>query len=145
MALFSLAPAHSPALTLDETEFSYTASRASGPGGQHVNTTSSRVTLRFDVAHSPSLTETQRERIREKLAGYMDSEGVFSVSCDTHRSQHANRREALERALALLEKALSRHAPRRSTRPTLASKTRRLSTKKQRSQTKRLRGKVQDE
>lgn len=134
-----------PDLVIPEEEFSYTASRSSGPGGQHVNTTSSRITLRFDVQNSPSLNEWQRAKILEKLAGYTDKEGVLAVSCESHRSQHANRKEALDRFVVLLQRALKRRAVRKPTRPTLGSKIRRVEAKKQRSSTKRMRGKVQDE
>jgi len=133
-----------PDLTIPEEEFTYTASRASGPGGQHVNTTSSRITVRFNAAASPSLNEWQRAKILEKLAGYADKEGVVAVSCETQRSQHANRREALARLISLLQRALKPRIPRKPTRPTLASKVRRVDSKKRRSGIKRTRGKVGD-
>lgn len=134
-----------PGLSIPEEELAFSASRSSGPGGQHVNTTSSRITLRFDVAASPSLDEWQRARITEKLAGYMDKEGVLAISCETQRSQHANRKEAVDRFVAMLQKALKKRAVRKPTKPTKASRTRRLTAKKQRGDTKRMRGRVRDE
>ncbi len=134
-----------PDLSIPEEELSFTASRASGPGGQHVNTTSSRITLRFNVQESPSLSEWQRARILEKLAGYIDREGVLAISCESQRSQHANRREAQERFVAMLQRALKRRAPRKPTRPTLGSKNRRIGAKKQRGTIKQLRGRVQED
>ncbi|UZP66585.1 alternative ribosome rescue aminoacyl-tRNA hydrolase ArfB [Desulfovibrio mangrovi] len=134
-----------PDLTIPEEEFSYTASRSSGPGGQHVNTTSSRITLRFDVQNSPSLSDWQRAKILEKLAGYIDKEGVLAISCESQRSQHANRKEVLDRFIQLVQKALKKLPPRKATRPTLGSKNRRITAKKQRGSVKQMRGKVRDE
>jgi ribosome-associated protein len=134
-----------PDLAIPEEEFTYTASRSSGPGGQHVNTTSSRITLRFDVQNSPSLNEWQRGKILEKLAGYIDREGVLAISCETQRSQHANRKEAVDRFIQLVQRALKKRPPRKPTRPTLGSKNRRITAKKQRGSVKQMRGKVRDE
>lgn len=129
-------------LTIPARELSFTAARASGPGGQHVNTTASAVTLVFDVAGSETLTGGQKARVLEKLASRLDSVGVLRVTARDERSQLRNLELARERLAAHLERALRRPKLRRATRPTKASKERRITRKKQRSTTKKLRGKV---
>ncbi len=125
------------AIPLDELEFR--VSRSSGPGGQGVNTTDSRVELRFDLAGSPSLDDEQRARLRRRLAGRVDSHGVLRVVAQTHRSQLANREAAVQRFARLLADALRAERPRRPTRPTAASKARRRAGKAHRASVKRLR------
>lgn len=124
-------------LSLPRNELVYRASRSSGPGGQHVNKVSTRVTLEFDVAASPSLDEAQRRRLLGRLASRINRAGVMRVHCGRHRSQAANRAEVTERFAALLAEALRRRRPRRRTRPTAASRKRRLSQKRRRSEVKR--------
>jgi ribosome-associated protein len=112
-------------------------SRSSGPGGQGVNTTDSRVELSYDVAGSPSVPEHLRPRLLERLAGRLVG-GVLTVAASEHRTQLANRRAARERLAQLLREAAAPPAPkRRATKPTRGSKERRLAGKKQRSQIKR--------
>ena len=113
-------------------------SRSSGPGGQGVNTTDSRVELEYDLRASTVLTDTQRTRALRRWPS-----GTVSIAASEHRSQHRNRVAARERLAELLREALAPPPPpRRATRPTRGSKERRLKSKKERAQTKALRGRV---
>ena len=112
-------------------------SRSSGPGGQSVNTTDSRVELSFDVARSPSLPERDRERALARLAARL-TDGVVTVVSETERSQLLNREEARARLAALLRQATAPPPPPRiATKPTRGAKERRLNEKRRRAQTKR--------
>ena len=123
-----------------DAELSWRFSRSSGPGGQHVNTTDSRVELSFDVARSTSLPEHLRDRALARLAGKL-VDGVLTVSASEQRSQLQNRVTAAEKLGQLLREAVAPPAPpRRPTKPTRGSKERRLESKRQRSQLKRQRG-----
>ena len=114
-------------------------SRSSGPGGQSVNTTDSRVELEYDVARSGALSETQRERALRRLAARL-VEGRLVVVASEHRSQHRNRVAARERLADLLRAALAPPAPARvPTRPSRAARRRRLEAKRQRAEVKALR------
>jgi ribosome-associated protein len=114
-------------------------SRSSGPGGQGVNTTDSRVELLLDVAHSSAFDERQRSRVLDRLAGRL-VEGVLTVTASEHRSQLRNRDAAALRLTVLLRDALAPPGrARRPTRPTRGSQQRRLDAKTRRGQTKRLR------
>ena len=135
----------SPEVVIPVAELEFRASRASGPGGQGVNTTDSRVELRFDLAGSPSLTEEAKERALRRLGPRLDSGGVLRVVAQRQRSQLANRRAATERFAELLSAALATPRPRRPTRPTRAASTRRVEAKRRRSDTKRLRGRPNPE
>jgi len=117
-------------------ELTWSASRASGPGGQHVNKTSTRITLAWSVADSAVLTDWQRQRIREKLAGRIARDGILRVHVDENRSQLRNRALAAERLAGLIAGALTRQATRRPTRPSRGSKERRLKSKKVQGQKK---------
>lgn len=128
---------------LPRAELGFRASRSGGAGGQHVNTTASRVQLTWDVAGSPSLSERRRQIIMARLAGRIDQEGVLQITVDTHRSQHRNREEAVERLAALLAEALRPRKKRKATRPPKAAKEKRLRAKKHRGQVKKLRGRVE--
>ena len=121
----------------DELEFA--ASRAGGPGGQHVNTTASRVTLRWSVADSAVLSDTRRSRLLHKLAPRLTKGGELIVHADTERSQLDNKRLARERLAALVNEALHVPKARRKTRPTRGSKERRLKSKRRRSDVKQAR------
>jgi ribosome-associated protein len=128
-----------PELAIDESEISETFVRASGPGGQNVNKVSTAVQLRFDVRGSPSLPDGVRIRL-ERLAGSrLTKEGVIVISADRFRTQERNREDAVERLVALIRRATEVPKKRRPTRPTLASKERRLKAKTERGQVKRLR------
>ncbi|HET8665996.1 MAG TPA: alternative ribosome rescue aminoacyl-tRNA hydrolase ArfB [Nocardioides sp.] len=124
-------------VVVPDRELSERYSRSSGPGGQGVNTTDSRVELSFDVARSPSLPETTRARMLARLEGRL-VDGVITVAASEHRAQLANRRAARERLAALLtEAAAAPPRKRRPTKPSRAAKQRRLDQKKRRSETKR--------
>ena len=129
-----------PEVVIPVAELEFRASRASGPGGQGVNTTDSRVELRFDLAGSPSLTDEAKERALRRLGPRLDTNGVLRVVAQAQRSQLANRRAAIERFAELLSAALHTPTPRRPTRPTRAASARRVDSKRRRSATKRLRG-----
>lgn len=125
-------------------ELTWRFSKSSGPGGQGVNTTDSRVELRFDVARSSALSPVQRSRALARLDGRL-VDGVLSIVESAERSQLRNRQAAQRRLAALLGKALAPPPPRRRrTRPSRGSVERRLGAKKQRGQTKRLRGSIDD-
>jgi ribosome-associated protein len=132
-------------VTIPLAELSFRFSRSSGPGGQHAQKSSTRVELLFDVANSPSLTEAQRARVLERLSGYVDSDGVLHLVSQSERSQVRNRQEIVDRFRTLVRRALKRRKRRRPTRPTAASKERRLREKKRHSQIKQGRGKIRDD
>lgn len=129
------------AIPLTELEFRF--SRSGGPGGQRVNRRETRVELLFDIQHSPSLNDTQRSHLLQRLASHIDSEGVLRIVAATHRSQLRNREEALQRFVQLLRRAL--HLPRRRlpTKPSAQSIQQRLEHKRRRSQIKAQRRQVQ--
>ena len=123
--------------TIPAAELSERFSRSSGPGGQSVNTTDSRVELSVDIAGSTSVPAYLQERLLERLSSRLVG-GVLTVAASEHRTQHANRRAARERlAQVLREAAAPPPPPRRPTRPTRGSKERRLAEKKRRGETKR--------
>ncbi len=120
-------------------------SRSSGPGGQSVNTTDSRVELEYDAAASPVLTDVQRRRVLARLEARL-TDGRLVVVATEHRSQHRNRVAARERLAELLRVALAPPPPaRRPTRPSRSAQRRRLEAKKQRGRTKALRRRVADD
>lgn len=122
-------------LTVPAAELLEQFSRASGPGGQGVNTTDSRVQLSLDLASTSALTDVQRARVLERLAGRLTGT-VLTIAAEEHRAQRRNRAAARERLAALLREALAPPVTRRPTRPTRGSKRRRLQAKRQRSETK---------
>jgi ribosome-associated protein len=129
-----------PAIAIDEDELEEKFVRASGPGGQHVNKTSTAVELRFDVRGSPSLPEDVRNRL-ERLAGSrLTLDGVLILFAQNARSQELNRQDARERLFDMIRQAAVRPKTRKATRPTYASKLRRLEGKSKRSGVKNLRG-----
>lgn len=127
-------------IELDEREIQEDFVRASGPGGQNVNKVSSAVQLRFDVARSPSLPEPVRARLIALAGRRLTQDGVLIIEAERYRSQRRNRDDALERLVELIREACEFDPPRRPTRPTLASKKRRLDSKQRRGETKKLRG-----
>lgn len=131
-----------PQIALADDEISWRAVRASGPGGQHVNKTSTAVELRFDVRGSPSLPEPVRARLYRLAGSRLNQDGVLVLVAQNSRSQEMNRQAVLERLLELIRKAAEPPPPpRKKTRPTLASKARRLEGKARRGGVKALRGK----
>ena len=129
-------------LWIPRAELTYRATRSGGPGGQHVNTTSSRVELAWDVGASPSLTDEQRARIQEKLANRINGEGVLLMSASDERSQHQNRELVTQRFAELVAQALVIPKKRIRTKPSRASKEARLDEKKKRSAVKKMRGAI---
>ena len=127
-------------IELDEREIQEDFVRASGPGGQNVNKVSTAVQLRFDVAHSPSLPDPVRARLINLAGRRLSQEGVLIIEAERYRSQRRNRDDALERLIELIREACEVDKPRHPTRPTLASKKRRLDSKQRRGETKKLRG-----
>ena len=126
-------------VVIGDDELTFTASRSGGPGGQHVNKTDSKVTLRFDVAHSPSLPDEVRARLLTVLASRIAVDGTVRVVCQASRSQHANRKTAERRLEELLANALVPIAPRFATKVPRAEKRRRIEFKKRRGGIKRAR------
>jgi ribosome-associated protein len=125
-----------PGVEIPLTEFSFHASRSGGPGGQHVNTSSTRIELWWDAVGSPSLTEPQRTLMRQRLASRLTEDGWLRLVAGTTRSQAQNKEETISRFRQLLARALTPVKPRKPTRPGKAAKERRLSEKRQHSERK---------
>ena len=130
---------------IPDDELTFTASRSGGPGGQHVNKTSSKVTLRFDVSHAPCLPDAVRARLLAVLGDRVEADGTVRVVCQASRSQFANRKTAEKRLEALLAEALIPVAQRFATKIPRAEKKRRIESKKRRSGIKRARVVPDDE
>jgi ribosome-associated protein len=125
-------------------ELTYRATRSGGPGGQHVNTSSTRVELAWDVGASPSVSDEERARIREKLSNRISGEGVLLLAASEHRSQNRNKEAVTERFVELVRQALVVQAKRKKTRPGKAAREARLRAKKHRSELKRRRSSLED-
>ncbi len=113
------------------------AMTGSGPGGQHVNRSATRVALRWNVLSTRALSDTQRTRVAAKLKSRLDGDGVLRIVAGEFRSQQQNRRAALERLVAIVERALIVQKVRKATKPTRGAIERRLTDKRQRADTKR--------
>ncbi|UCD23378.1 MAG: aminoacyl-tRNA hydrolase [Gemmatimonadota bacterium] len=131
--------------TVPEHELRFRAGPAAGPGGQHVNRSSTRIEVRWDIAGSRSISDSQRELLLEKLGSRIDSRGVLRVVADARRSQLRNREAAVERLNALVNKALQKPRPRRKTKPPAAAIEKRLAEKKRRGEIKRERRRPGDD
>ncbi len=129
-----------PGVTIPDSDYSLAFIRSGGPGGQNVNTVSSAVQLRFNLIGCRAFSDAVRWRLRALAGQRVTDDGSLLIVARTTRSQEQNRRDAEGRLADLIRRALIEPKPRRATRPTRASKTRRLDTKVQRGATKRGRG-----
>jgi ribosome-associated protein len=123
-------------VVVPEGEIAQEYSRSGGPGGQHVNKTETRVTLRWSVVSSPSLPDTVRQKLLTRLAARLTKEGELLVSVDTHRERPRNLALAFERLQGILQAALKEQKKRRATQPSRGSTERRLKAKRQASEKK---------
>jgi ribosome-associated protein len=126
-------------LAIPERELEVSFARSGGPGGQHVNTSATKVELRFDVDASPTLSEMQKAKVRAHLANRITDDGVLVLTASEHRSQTRNREAVLARFATLLGDALKERRRRRPTRPSRAAKERRLADKRRQAEKKALR------
>ena len=121
-------------LLLNELE--YKAVRSSGPGGQHANKTATKIELSFDLSESEAFSENEKSRIMKKLSGRINKEGVLKMSSEESRSQHSNREIVTQNFLEEIKEALKKPKPRKKTKPTRASKIKRLKEKRKKSEIK---------
>jgi ribosome-associated protein len=129
-------------ISIYENELEYQFIGSSGPGGQNVNKVATAVQLRFDAGHSPSLPEDVRQRLRAIAGRRMLASGMLLIKAQRYRSQDRNRADAIERLVTLVQRAAVAPRQRHATKPTMASRERRLDTKVRRSRKKQLRGPV---
>lgn len=126
-------------VTVDDGELAVSFARSGGPGGQHVNTSATKVELRWDLGASAALDDDQKELVRRRLGNRITADDVLVLSSSEHRSQTRNREAVIARFVALVSDALRVQASRRPTKPTKGARRRRLDAKRRRSETKALR------
>lgn len=131
-----------PAITVPDSDLSLSFLRSSGPGGQNINKVATAVQLRFDLRGTAALDDRVKARLRALAGRRVTEDGALLILARNHRTQEQNRREALERLAELIRRALIEPKPRKPTRPTRASKERRLASKARAQRTKALRGRV---
>jgi len=125
--------------SIDERELQFDYIRASGPGGQNVNKTATAVQLRFDIANSPALASDIKGRLIQLSGNRVNADGVLIIEAKRFRTQEQNREDATQRLVDLIRRALTPPKPRKKTRPTAASKIKRLQAKRVRGAIKRIR------
>jgi len=128
-----------PNFFINENELRFEFIRSSGPGGQNVNKTATAVQLRFDIANSPSLASDLKGRLIQLSGNRVTADGLLLIEAKRFRTQEQNRDDAIQRFVELIRKAFIPPKPRKKTRPTAASKTKRLKSKKQKGVIKKLR------
>jgi ribosome-associated protein len=126
-------------ISIDERELQERFVRASGPGGQNVNKVATAVQLRFDMRHSARLPDDVRERLARLAGNRLTREGVIVIAAQCHRTLERNRQDARDRLVQLIKRAAAPPATRRATKPTIASRERRLQSKRRRAMVKDLR------
>ena len=131
-----------PTISIDESEIQEYFIRASGPGGQNINKVATAVQLRFDVANSRSLPDEVRQRLISLAGNRITEEGILVIDSRRYRTQGQNRKDATEKFVELVRTAAQKPKTRRRTRPTLASKKRRLENKRRVAQIKSMRGPI---
>jgi len=129
-------------ISISEDEIEEHFIRTSGPGGQHVNKTSSGVQLRFDVANSPSIPGDVKRRLKALAGSRLTNDGILMIASTNNRSQTANRREAVERLVALIQEAEKKPKRRRKTKPSMGARAKRLENKNRRGALKNSRAAV---
>ncbi len=133
-----------PHIKIYPHELMFSTTRSSGPGGQHVNTTNSAVLLKFNAAHNPHITPAILSRLRKAAGRRMTDDGTITLRAETHKSQHMNREDAVKRITELIKSAIKPPKRRVKTKPTRASKERRLTAKSRASALKKNRSAVKD-
>ncbi len=131
-------------VTIPASELSYAASRSSGPGGQHANKTDSRIQVRWNVPASKAMSDYLKKRLLKVFGSRLTDDGDLLLAADSHRSQHRNRDEVNQRLAALVREALVPPKPRRKTKPSKASRHKRLDDKRRRADLKNQRRKKFD-
>lgn len=129
----------SDTIAIDENDIQLDFIRASGPGGQNVNKVSSAVQLRFNVAGCAALSDAMRERLKKLAGRRITADGILIIKAQRYRSQELNRQDAIDRLVEMIQKAIEAPKNRRHTKPSKASKQRRITAKRRRSELKRQR------